>query len=178
VAAIWDKHEWKEDYDVRTEQLALVIENAVNPDASYQIQSREYVRDLKRWVKSMPRIERDRLREAARNYELAMNAYCERYFSAILAGSDNLRADLDPTVQQRVEGFKGVEGFSSGWRRFVQDAAKLKNLSGANQGNENDLRDNSSLTVGERAIAQNRLRTYLDGMETKMENTVNDLFSE
>lgn len=40
IAAIWEKPAWKDDYDVKTEQLALVIENAVNTDPSYQIQSR------------------------------------------------------------------------------------------------------------------------------------------
>jgi hypothetical protein len=178
VAAIWEEPKWKEDYDVRTEQLALVIENAVNPDASYQIQSRGYVRDLKSWLKSMPRIERDRLREAARNYALAMNAYCELYVSGIAAGSDNPRVDLDPAVQQRVDGFKAVKGLLNGWERVVRDAANLKNLSTADQDSENDLRDSSSLTVGERAIAQNRLRAYLDTMQMKMENIINELFSE
>src|SRR5881394_254147 len=39
VAAIWDKPEWKEHYDVRTEQLAVVITNSLNNDPNYQFQS-------------------------------------------------------------------------------------------------------------------------------------------
>jgi hypothetical protein len=33
------------------------------------------------------------------------------------------------------------------------------------------------LSVTERAVTQNRVTTYLDGMTRKMENTIDDVFS-
>ena len=176
VAAIWDKPRWKEDYDVRTEQLALVIENSVNNDAAYQIQAREYIRDLKEWIKSLPPSERNRLHEASRNYALALGTYLQRYLSTIAEGKDNPQADLDATVQQRVERFKSITGFTNRWNRFVQEATLSKDL--VNKDSDNETRNSSSLTVGERAIAQNRLHTVLDAMAAKMESVINELFPE
>jgi hypothetical protein len=177
VAAIWDKPRWKEDYDVRIEQLAVIIENAQNNDPTYQIQSREYIKDLKEWIKSLPANERDRVREASRNYVLAVGGYIQRYFSGIMEGQDNPHPELDPTVQQRVEKFKPIIGFANRWKRFLQDSVPaLKNL--ANQDSDNDHHDRSSMTVGDRAIAENRLYTYVDTMATKMEGVIDDLFSK
>jgi hypothetical protein len=120
IAFIWEKPSWKDDYDVRTEQLALLIENAANTDASYQIQSREYVQDLKKWIKRLPAVERERLQNASRNYGSAMHDYVYRFLSNMMDGSDNSHVDLDPTVQQRIERFKSIKGFANGWQRFVQ----------------------------------------------------------
>jgi hypothetical protein len=175
VAAIWDSPKWKEDYDMRTEQVALVVENAVNNDPAYQIQSREYIKDLKQWIKSLPPTERNRLHEATRNYALAAGTYIQRYFSGVIEGKDNPQVDLDPAVQQRVEKFKSISGLTNRWQRFVQDSATgLQDL--AKQSNDNDARNN--LTVGDRAIAQNRLHTYLDAMTAKMESVINELFPD
>ena len=177
VAAIWDKPKWREDYDVRTEQMALVIENAVNSDPTYQIQSREYIKDLKEWVKSLPLSERDRVREASRNYALAAGGYIQRFFSELMEGNDNPQPDLNAAVQQRVEKFKSIAGFNNRWQRFVQDSTPaLKDL--AKDDSDNGLRSrSSSMTVSERAIAENRLHTYLDTMAAKMESVIDELFS-
>jgi hypothetical protein len=176
VAAIWDKPEWKEDYDVRTEQLALVIENAVNNDPTYQIQSRDYIKGLKEWIKTLPPGERDRVREASRNYALALGAYIQRFFSELMEGNDNPQPGLDATVQQRVEKFKPIAGFANRWQRFVQDSTPaLKDL--AKDDSDNGLRNMSSLTVGDRAIVENRMHTSLDTMAAKMESVIDELFS-
>jgi hypothetical protein len=164
----------KEDYDVRTEQLALVIENAVSNDPAYQIESRDYIKRLKEWIKTLPPRERDLGREASRNYALAMGAYIQRFFSEVMEGNDNPQPDLDATVQQRVEKFKSVAGFANRWQRFVQDSAPaLKDL--AQDGNDNGLRN--TLKVGDRAIVENRMHTYLDTMAAKMESVIDELFS-
>jgi hypothetical protein len=87
-------------------------------------------------------------------------------------------ADNSPMTgqqSQQVERFRSVNGLTAGWRRFVQDAGTLKDL--LREDKESDLRDGSSLTVADRAIAQNRVGIYLDGMTRKMENTIDDLFS-
>jgi hypothetical protein len=177
VASVWDKPRWKEDFEVRTEQLALVIENAVNSDPTYQVQSREYIRDLKEWAKSLPASERSRVHEASRNYALAMGTYIQRYLSDIMAGKPNPQPELDATVQQRVERFRSVAGFANRWQEFVRDSSiGLKSV--ADEASDNGVRDSSSLTVADRAIAQNRMHTYLDGMTAKMEGLINDVFPE
>ena len=176
VAAIWEKPKWREDYDVRTEQVALVIENAVNNDPTYQIQSRDYIKDLKGWIKSLPTGERDRVREASRNYALAIGAYIQRYFSELMEGKDNPQPDLDATVQQRVEKFKSINGFANRWKQFVQESAPaLKNL--AKEDSDGGFRNMSSLTVGDRAVMENRMHTSLDTMAAKMEGVIDELFS-
>jgi hypothetical protein len=174
VAVIWEKPAWKDDYDVKTEQLALVIENSASTDPSYQIQSRDYVQYLKKWIKQLPSSERERLHNACLNYSSAMRDYVERFFDAMMEGSDTSHVDLDPAVEQRVERFKSINGFATGWRRFVQDARAVKDL--PHENNDNDSRD-GSLTVADRAIAKNRVTTYLDGMSRKMESTIDELFS-
>jgi hypothetical protein len=176
VAAIWDQPKWKEDYGVRTEQLALVIENAVNNDPSYQIQSRDFIKELKSWLKSVPGAKRAELREASRNYGVAIGDYCQRYFTAMISGGDVSLVALDPGVQERVDRFKSISGFAKGWSRFVKDSAALKDLGPS--GDTSDLREGgSSMSVADRAVVQNKLHTYLDAMAGKMERTIDDLFS-
>jgi len=70
-----------------------------------------------------------------------------------------------------------------GWQRFVQNAASLRDVLATSEAGEagesdGDVRNATSLTVGDRAIMQNRLRTNLDRMNSKMENTIDDLFSQ
>jgi hypothetical protein len=156
--------------------LALVIENAVNNDPSYQIQSRDYIKGLKEWIKTLPPGERDRVREASRNYALALGAYIQRFFSELMEGNDNPQPGLDATVQQRVEKFKSIAGFANRWQRFVQESTPaLKDL--AKDDSDNGLRNMSSLTVGDRAIVENRMHTSLDTMAAKMESVIDELFS-
>jgi hypothetical protein len=177
VAAIWEEPKWKRDYDTRTEQMAIVIENSVSNDPGYQVQSREFIQELKSWLKTVPTGRRAQLREAARNYSLAMTEYCQRYFSAVVGGANSPRPELEPTVQQRVDRFSSISGFTKNWKRFVQDSAALKDIIPTGEENNSDLRENSSITVGQRAVAQNRLRTYLDAMTAKMDSTIDDLFA-
>ena len=126
-------------------------------------------------------VERDRLQEASRNYGLAMSSYCDRYVSALIEGEKVPRPELDPSVEQRIERFKSIGGFAKGWQRFVQNAASLRDVLATSEAGEagesdGDVRNGTSLTVGDRAIMQNRLRTNLDRMNSKMENTLMTYF--
>jgi hypothetical protein len=130
---------------------------------------------LKQWIKQLPVFERERLQNASRNYSLAMHDYVGRFFDAMIGQSDISHVDLDPAIEERVERFKSINGFASGWRRFVQDARAVKEL--PHENDDNDSKDGGSFTVADRAIAKNRVTTYLDGMTRKMENTIDELFS-
>ncbi len=141
------------------------------------------ITELRNWIRALPLVERDRLQEASRNYGLAMSSYCDRYVSALIEGEKVPRPELDPSVEQRIERFKSIGGFAKGWQRFVQNAASLRDVLATSEAGEagesdGDVRNGTSLTVGDRAIMQNRLRTNLDRMDSKMENTIDDLFSQ
>ncbi len=108
-------------------------------------------------------VERDRLQEASRNYGLAMSSYCDRYVSALIEGEKVPRPELDPSVEQRIERFKSIGGFAKGWQRFVQNAASLMDVLATSEAGEAGESDG---------------RTNLDRMNSKMENTIDDLFSQ
>ena len=176
VAALWEKPKWTDDFDVKTEQIGLVIENAVNQDASYQIQSREYVHDLHTWIKSLPAKQREQLHDASRNYGSAMRDYVDKFLSTMIAGGEDPPVAAELAARERVERFKSIKGFRAGWDRFVQAAGTLRDVPLAENA-EDDVNKSGMVTAGQRAIAENRMHTYLDGMSRKMESIVEELFS-
>jgi hypothetical protein len=174
VAAAWDKPRWMEDYNARTEQIGILIENAVNRDPSYQLQSRDFVRDLRGWLQTLPRTQHEQLKEASRNYANTIAEFVHAYLSARLAGTTNPHPELEPRIQERIEKFKGVTGLAARWGQFVQDTGTLKDVIPA----EEDSLRTGQIEPDPRdlAVTQNRLRNAIDEMSAKMERTVDELF--
>lgn len=165
VASIWDEPEWKEKYDVRTEQLAIAIEYSVSDSQSDRSKSVEENHLLRDWIKQVSPDERIKLKEASRNYGLAIVG-CSRAFATSLVGN---QIDIHPCnnsdVQQRVSAFQNIPGYMTSWNKVVQTMDSDAKAAAGSHTKEID------------STAPERLETWLRTMEAKMNTTIIEIFS-
>jgi hypothetical protein len=167
IASFWDEPEWKEKYDVRTEQLAIAIEYSVSNSRSDRSQSVEENHRLKDWINQVPPSERARLKEASRSYGLALVG-CSRIFVLSLIAN---RIDIHPcdnsAVLQRVALFQNIPGFMASWKKMTQEMnTYAKDVASRSNNIETDT------------MAQERLEASQRAMNTKMNATIGEIFSE
>jgi hypothetical protein len=177
VASVWEKPRWKEDYDIRTEQIGMVITNAANSDASYQIQSRDFIHDLHTWVRGLPTAEHERLHEASQSYAQAVADYTRLYGSAIAEGAAKTHPETEPVVQARLDRFKSIGGLWKAWNRLLEDAAAINwDTPTTEQQGTVDVADETTPTTS--TEFESRVRKYVDAATIKMERTIDELFSQ
>ncbi|MEA3187561.1 MAG: hypothetical protein QOD99_1391 [Chthoniobacter sp.] len=179
VAAIWDTPAWRERYDVRTEQLAIMIVNSVNNDPNWQIQSREYAQTIKDWIRHVPQSERQKLKDAARDFGFATTDYCQRYLLAMLDGDTSTHPEQAASVQQHVAGFHAMKGFDSAWQHLVQDTNSLDDvLTSLKRGQSNpNLQLQADESQDNRPKTENAIRAMIQVMSEKIQRTIDELFA-
>ena len=166
IASAWDEPEWKDKYDVRTEQLAIAIEYSVSNSQSDRSKSLEENHLLRNWISQVPPDEKIKLREASRNYGSAIVGCSSAFATALLNNRIDIHPCANSDVQQRVAGFQNIPGFMSAWTKVVQTMeSDAKAASTAGREKEID------------PAASERLETWLRVMDAKMNGTISEIFS-
>ncbi len=184
VAALSDEPKWKEKYDVRTEQIAILVIYSLNSDPDWQMSSRDYVQSIKKWLKQVPEPERHKIKDASREFGAAMTDFTQHYLLAMLDGDSQPHPENNPAIQARVARFSGVKGLSEEWRRLLQDTSTMTDLMGVLRRGDTpkNLRllrlSSDDSTAADRTQIENRIRAVIQAMNTKVEQTVNDLFAQ
>jgi len=167
VASIWDEPEWKEKYDVRTEQLAIAIEHSGSDSRSDRLQSVEENHRLRDWMKQVPPDEREKLKEASWNYRLALVGCSRAFASSLISNRVDVHPCQNPDVQEKLAAFQSIPGFKTSWSRFVQTVDSDAKAAAV-------LGHDSEMDTG----VQERLETWLRTMNTKMNATLAEIFSD
>ena len=128
IVSFWDEPKWKEEWDERTEHIALLIENSVSDtkEATTEIQISSFINEIKEWVKELPDDKRKELEIASRNYGDALLAYNDELYTSMknLFETDPLNSF---NVQRYYKRFEYITGFKNVWDRYnIERSAAIK----------------------------------------------------
>lgn len=119
VAAIWEEPEWKEDWNVNTEYLAMLIMASGNPDNDFATQSSmtSASHGLKNWITRLPDEEKTQLYHAILSLRDAWALTDEIFFSSMKNHFqiDSIEYGL---LLKKVSEFESIEGYRTAWDRY------------------------------------------------------------
>lgn len=118
VSSIWEEPKWKEEFDLKTEHIAILLESSGSnfSDPSMEARMSELKHDTKKWIKKLPKEEQKVLKNTAIYYGEALMAY----FNAFKESERNGFKD-DPfklfNVLYLQDRFSHISGFYRIWER-------------------------------------------------------------
>lgn len=121
VEVLWEEPEWKQAYDARTEQIALVMLHTLNDDPEWQMAEPEVVSALREWLEDVPEDERTKLKDLANELGLAFAELVEEVFSAKLNNESVPDPASVPSIKARLKRFSMVPGYATAWRDIVDE---------------------------------------------------------
>lgn len=180
VEILWAEPEWKEKYDLRTDQMALLIVHSLSEDPEWQLASSEYKSKLKSWTATLPTEERKKLKRAANELVESFVEYIRNYLLAVKLDGDREAVETLPVVQQHVNEFSEVSSFVTAWNEVLRDMAFINSLhrtveSETSPDNMVILQD---VSEGERIKLEGIFDIGLGLMQSKMQQTVNEIFGD
>ena len=128
---------------------------------------------------TLHRAERQKLKEACRNFGIAAMDYSQRYIFAMLDGDTSAHPEQALSVQQHIAGFRSVKGFDTEWQHLLQDTASLNDVSASLKRGNNDssLRVGDNDTPDDRTKTENTIRATMQVMSDKVQRTIDELFN-
>lgn len=168
VASILEKPQWKEDYDKRTAQMAVIIENSINNDPQWQIDSKEYDEVIKDWLKHVPAAERQKLKSSANNLGIALVEYTRSYCLALLNKQTPPKPEDIPTIQMNVNNFSEIQGFKLAWGKMVEDAIATSGIV------ESQIQNNGAL---DKQAMEDNVNNVVVLLSKRVQETIDGLFN-
>ena len=119
VSVLWTEPKWKEDWDLKTGNLAFLVMHAGSNDPQIDFELRQHESRVKKWLQKVPDDERQKLKADSRALGNAIIAYTQEFFSQ-LSQSGTFDGDLikSPSIQRHVDQFSRQSGFVEIWTKF------------------------------------------------------------
>ena len=119
ISVIWTEPEWKEDWDLKTGNLAFLVMQTDSADASTEYELRQYEDDTRKWLRKVPDRKRQELEADCRSLVDAVTAETKE-FIAQAANGDSFSPDFitSQAIQRHVDEFRDEKGFMAVWDKF------------------------------------------------------------
>jgi hypothetical protein len=119
ISYLWVEPEWKEGWDLKAGNLALIVMYASSTEPQVQYELRQHESKVKEWLKKVPDQERMQLRSDADALGAAAMAFAQELVAQMSQGG-TLEQSLikSPSIQRHVKEFEDEKGFMEVWRMF------------------------------------------------------------
>lgn len=121
VSVLWTPPEWREDWELRTGNLAYIFlyVEVTQADVAYQL--RQYEDRVKKWIRTVPRGVRSELREKSMALRDAYLEYSRQVIGRLT--EKDARIDVQfildsKAVQQHVDVFRSEKGIMDAWTKY------------------------------------------------------------
>jgi hypothetical protein len=171
AAFFWEEPAWKEKYDLRTEELAMLIAYSTTQDPVYQLESRKYVDRVKRWLENVPEAEKRKLMNASSKFSESVELYLENLLFNIVNKSDKDPVS-DPRIKSNEVVFMKIEGFSNVWNSIQKEANILEKFTTENNISQNVISENN------KALFISKANALTASARNKMKETIDSIFDQ
>jgi hypothetical protein len=169
AASFWEEPVWKEKYDLRTEELAMLIAYSATQDPVYQLESRKYIDRVRKWLENVPEAEKRKLMNASSKFSESVEFYLENLLFNIANKSDKDPLS-DPRIKSNEAVFMRVEGFSNVWNSMLKEVNLFEKLSKENNINQNVI------TEENRTLFVSKSNVLIAAARNKMKETIDSIF--
>lgn len=168
-AFFWEEPAWKDKYDLRTEELAMLIAYSSNNDPVYQIESRKYVSRLKEWLSSVPKDEKEKLLHASNSLSVSLEIYLENSLANVINDSEKDPLN-DPRIKQNEAVFNKIYGFSKIWDATINEVNIFDKFA-----SESNLKDKYTDSE-KKGIFISKAKAISASQREKMSSTIKSIF--
>lgn len=152
VASIWDEPKWKEDFKIKTEHIAILIETAgedkKRPDIEANLSKLKV--ETKEWIAKLPDDQKIVLKDGALSYSKALLDFYDNCIKSI-QNSFNINPFRSDKFVKYVNEFKYIEGYYNIWQDYNSERKKYFNLGKEQYNNLEDI-DKELLTEEYKAL--------------------------
>lgn len=164
AAFFWEEPAWKDKYETRTEELAMLIAFSSTDDPTYQIESIKHEDRIRNWVEHLPVDERKKLLQASNAFSLALESYLQKSLNNYLK-SNSSSLIYEEKINANKEKFIDIRGFSRVWDESIKQADLFQML----MPQEDFIRNsNENYELKAKIIVSN--------YKSKMESTIKSIF--
>ena len=119
ISYLWVEPKWKEDWDLKTGNLAFLVMNTASTEPQVEYELRQYESKVQKWLNRVPEQERAQLRTDADALGEAVMAYGQEFITQISqTGTFDVDFIKSPSIQRHVDKFRDQKGFMEVWGKF------------------------------------------------------------